>query len=119
MLLIRHATATMSVDSKTTTSINHQPMPVPSVTASTAVAPAGGCDVLVSTMTAVTMAQARGALSSGKAAAWGFNANNLAIPTPMAEAMTCPRIALRGCAKGESIKANCNTAAAPFLMLVG
>lgn len=69
MLLITHATATMSVDSKVTTGINHQPMPAPSVTASTAVAPAGGCDVLVSIMTTVTMAQARGAPSSGKAAA--------------------------------------------------
>lgn len=62
-------TASMSTVSRITTGIKNQPTLDAWVAANNAVAPAGGCDVLVTTIRAVVMAQARGPLSSGKAAA--------------------------------------------------
>lgn len=83
---MRSDTASMSTTSRTTMGIMNQPMLNPWVAASNAVAPAGGWEVFVRIMRAVVMAQAKGPLSSGSAAACGFIANSLAIPMPIAEA---------------------------------
>lgn len=69
--------------------------------------------MFVKSITAVVSAHASAPPSSVQASAAGFRANNFAIPTPMAQAITWLKRALRGCANGESIAQNWITAAAP------
>lgn len=84
-----------------------------STAARRAVEPAGGWMVLVKIITTVAAAHAKAPAIQRRFSASGFRANNLAIPTPMTEAMSWPRIALRGCARGDSIAEKCSTAPAP------
>lgn len=80
---------------------------VPPITAIRAVAPPGGCSVLVTCIATIDIATANGAVNqiiSGK---------NLATVTPIIADTTCPPTKFLGCAKGLCMAPYTNTADAP------
>ena len=88
-----------------------------SATARRAVAPAGGCIVFVSTMTAEARPTERAPASHCKPSKLGLNSNNLLTQTPMTAERKCPIMELRGCANGLSIVLYSRMAAAPYQTL--
>lgn len=115
MLFTRSAVQIMRIQPSCIIGTRNQPNSneLLSTTAQRAVAPAGGCTVLVKFMTAVAVAQAKEPPIHRMDWKWGLNANSLPIPIPIIEPQSWPRITFRGCASGDSIEQNCSTAAAP------
>ncbi|KAL6406929.1 hypothetical protein AUP68_09746 [Ilyonectria robusta] len=105
MLLMRRATANMMPQLSMTTGTKNQPRRRiwSSTTASSAVAPAGGCTVLVKAMTAVTVAHDTAPPTQRIEAKYALSWKSLQMPMPNTAARIWPMKKLRGCARGDSM----------------
>ena len=103
MLLTRHATPNMSVLPSIMNGTNIQPilMVVGSTAARTAVAPPGGCTVLVMDMAKEATAHAVGPAIHRRLSMSDESSNSLAIATPVIAERPWPTIAARGWARGD------------------
>lgn len=100
----------------TTKGIKYHPSSVISgdVAANNAVAPAGGCIVLVRPITADDTPTQRAPASQRRSSKLALSSKSFVMATPMIEAKSWPKIAFRGCERGESMVLNSRIAAAPY-----
>ena len=89
-----------------------------SMAARSAVAPAGGCIVLVSAMAADANPHVKAPASHRKSSKSEFSKKSLVTPTPMRAERKCPAMEFRGWARGDSIVLNSRIAAAPCVKSV-
>jgi hypothetical protein len=107
LLTIKAVTRTIAEDSRRTGKKYHlNAHMVASIHGSSAVAPAGGCVVLVRCMTMSAIAVARLAASHwsrGSGSSWRLNWKIVAMMTPTRPLKKCPKMSERGCARGTSM----------------